>query len=251
MPAISSNTLFHFTNKENLIGILENEFYPRFSLEYYQVDEITSFKIGIPMVSFCDIPLSLVYKHMAKYGNYGIGMSKEWAERNRLNPVLYLRRGSQTTQILNDVLNVGAEAVEGVRKLGIEIESLTKRRDLLIKLFTFTKPFDCLTKDSEITKYYDEREWRYVPDPSSYNGAKIILTENKFKDPLLSEENEKLKKAKLRFHPSDINYIIIKEESERLDLLEEIGQIKRKYERHTRSVLLSKIISAEQIFQDF
>lgn len=203
------------------------------------------------MVSFCDIPLSLVYRHMTKYGNYGIGMSKDWAERNMLNPVLYLRRGSQTTRILNDVLNVVVKDVKGVRKLGIEIESLTKLRDLLINFFTFTKPFDCLTKDVKITKYYDEREWRYVPDPSSYDGVKIILKETQFKDPLLSEENEKLKKAKLRFEPSDINYIIIKEETERLDLLEEIGRIKREYERHTRSVLLSKIISAEQIFQDF
>jgi len=251
VPAICSNTLFHFTNKENLLGILEKEFYPRFSLEHYQIDETTSFKVGIPMVSFCDIPLSLVYRHMTKYGNYGIGMSKEWAERNMLNPVLYLRRGSQTTRILNDVLNVVVKDVKGVRKLGIEIESLTKSCNLLINFFTFTKPFDCLTKDGEITKYYDEREWRYVPDPSSYDGVKIILKETQFKDPLLSEENEKLKKAKLRFEPSDINYIIIKEESERLDLLEEIGLIKKKYPMHTRSVLLSKIISAEQISQDF
>lgn len=251
MPAISSDTLFHFTKKENLLGILENEFYPRFSLEFYQVDERTSFKVGIPMVSFCDIPLSLVYRHMAKYGNYGIGMSKEWAERNRLNPVLYLRKGSQTTRILNDVLNGIVEDVEGVRKHGIEIESLTKRCDLMVNFFAFTKPFDFLTNDDEITKYYDEREWRYVPDPSLYDDIKIILKETQLKDPLLSEENEKLRKAKLCFKPCDINYIIIKEEYERLDLIEKIDQIKSKYEGQTRRVLLSKIISAEQISQDF
>lgn len=251
MPTISSNTLFHFTNKENLLGILEKEFYPRFSLEHYQIDKTTSFKVGIPMVSFCDIPLSLVYRHMKKYGNYGIGMSKEWAERNRLNPVLYLRRGSQTTQILNDVINRITKDVRGVRKLSVEITSLTEQRNLLFKLFTFTKCFDRRTKNGVITKYYDEREWRYVPDPSSYDGSKIMLTAKEFKDPMLSEENEKLKKAKLSFHPSDINYIIIKEESERLDLINEIRRIKRKYDSDTRSVLLSKIISAGQISQDF
>jgi hypothetical protein len=251
VPAISSDTLFHFTNKENLLGILRKEFYPRFSLEHYQIDEKTSFKIGLPMVSFCDIPLSMVYRHMTKYGNYGIGMSKEWAERSRLNPVLYLRKGSQTTQILDDVLNSISKAVRGVRKQGVEIESLTEQYRMLVKLFTYTKPFDCFTEKSDVTKYYDEREWRFVPDPSSYGGTKIILSENQCKDPLLSKENERLKKAKLSFHPSDINYIIIKEESERLDLIKQIGHIKGKYDSDTRSVLLSKIISAEQILQDF
>jgi hypothetical protein len=251
MPAISSDTLFHFTNKENLLGILENEFYPRFSLEHYQIDETTSFAVGLPMVSFCDIPLSLVHRHMTKYGNYGIGMSKEWAERSRLNPVLYLRKGSQTTRILGDVITGIAKDVREVCKVGIEIESLTEQRDLLFKLFTYTKPFYCLTEESEITKYYDEREWRYVPDPSSYDCVKIMLTQSEFKDPILSEENEKLKNAKLCFQPSDINYIIIKDESERLDLIKEIGRIKGKHDSDTQSVLLSKIISAEQILQDF
>ncbi len=251
MPAISSDTLFHFTNKENLLGILEKEFCPRFSLEHYQIDEKTSFKIGIPMVSFCDIPLSMVHRHMTKYGNYGIGMSKEWAERSRLNPVLYLRRGSETTRILDDVLNSISKDVKGVRKVGVEIESLTEQRDLLFKLFAFTKSFDSHSEDGDITKYYDEREWRYVPGLSLYKGTQILLPERQFKDPLLSKENEELKKVSLRFEPSDINYIIIKEESERLDLIKEIGRIKGKYNSDTRSVLLSKIISAEQILQDF
>jgi len=250
MPAISSDTLFHFTKRENLLGILENEFHPNFSIEAYLFDKPTPFKFGIPMVSFCDIPLSLAYNHMANYGNYGIGMSKEWANRNRLNPVLYLRRGSQTTQIIDDVLNSIYKDIKGAREEGVEVESLTNRYNLLLRLFTFTKPFDGPNKDGEITKFYDEREWRYVPDPSSYGGA-IMLSENHLNRPMLSEQNEKLKKAKLCFQPSDINYIIIKEESERSDLIDRIGLIKEKYDDDTKRVLLSKIISAEQISQDF
>ena len=251
MPAISSNTLFHFTNKENLLGILEKEFHPRFSLEHYQINETTSCKFGIPMVSFCDIPLSLVHRHMKEYGNYGIGMSKDWAERNRLNPIIYLRRGSETTKILKDILNGIANHAREIRKVGVEIRTIAECLEMLTKLLTFTKPFDCLAEDGEIVKYYDEREWRYVPDPSSYDGSQIMLLEEQFIEPLLSEENEKLKSAKLGFDPSDINYVIIKEESERLDLIKEIGRIKGKYNDDTRSILLSKIISAEQILQDF
>ena len=251
MPAISSNTIFHFTKRENLLGILQDDFYPKFHLEHYQIDERTSFKLGIPMVSFCDIPLSLVNKHMEKYGNYGIGMSREWAERNKLNPILYLRKGSETTKILYDALIGIVKYTKESSKVGVEIESLTECLDLLRKLFTFTKSFDLLAEDGEIVKYYDEREWRYVPDPSSYNGTRIVLLEKQFKNPFLSKENEKLKNAKLHFQPNDINYIIIKEESERLDLISAISWIKEKYDDNTRKVLLSKIISAEQISHDF
>jgi hypothetical protein len=214
MPAISSDTLFHFTSKDNLLGILKNEFYPRFSLEHYELDETTSFKIGIPMVCFCDIPLSMASIHMTKYGNYGIGMSKEWAKNNRLNPVLYLHKGSRASQLINSALNQITKDITGVRKVGLEIQSLTELRNMLFNIFTYTKPFDRkITFDNKVEyrKFYDEREWRYVPDISIYGGKQIMLFEKQLNEPILSKENNKLKKAKLRFEPNDINYIIINE----------------------------------------
>jgi hypothetical protein len=81
---ISSNTLFHFTDKrENLINILENEFRPHFCLENFNffahdMNYREGFEIAIPMVCFCDIPLSQARIHMKHYGEYGIGLSKEW-----------------------------------------------------------------------------------------------------------------------------------------------------------------------------
>lgn len=250
MPIISSDTLFHFTNKENLLGILKHEFHPRFSLEQYQFGDSETFKVGIPMVCFCDIPLSLVRKHMTKYGNYGIGMSKQWAESKKLNPVLYLNKDSETARILDNALNAISRDVTEVRNQGVEIHSLTEQRNMLFQLFTFSKPF-AASVGNDTNKFYDEREWRYVPNISSYNGSQIMLTESQFQDPLLSAENEKLKNAKLSFQPNDINYIIIKEESERLYLINEIDAIKGKFSHDTRRILLSKIITAEQILQDF
>ena len=254
MPAISSDTLFHFTERDNLLGILENEFYPHFSLEHYQINETTSFKIGIPMVCFCDIPLSMTYTHMIHYGNYGIGMSKEWAKRNRLNPVIYLHSGSEATELFDNVLDSISRDITGVRKIGIEIQSLIRQSDMLFKLFTYTKPFDGkinLEDKVEYRKFYDEREWRYVPDISVCDVEQLLLLESQFVEPFLSHENEKLKKSKLRFEPDDINYIIIKDESERLDLIQRIEYIKEKYDYDKQRVLLSKIITARQISQDF
>ena len=125
---------------------------------------------------------------------------------------------------------------------------------MLFNIFTYTKPFDrkiTFENKVEYHKFYDEREWRYVPDISIYGGKHIMLFEKQFDEPLLSKENNKLKKAKLRFEPNDINYIIINDESERLDLINRIDRIKEKYDHDTKRVLLSKIITAVQISQDF
>jgi len=90
-----------------------------------------------------------------------------------------------------------------------------------------------------------------VPDPSKYDNGRIMLLEEEFADPLLSEENDKLLKAKLKFEPNDINYIIIQREDERLDLIQEIERIKQKYDDDTKKVLISKILTAERISSDF
>lgn len=99
MP-ISTSTVFHFTrSSENLISILAHTFRPHFCLEDLNVVMPDSrheedLEFAIPMVSFCDIPLSQVSPHLKHYGNYGIGLSKDWAISSGLAPVLYVVRGS-------------------------------------------------------------------------------------------------------------------------------------------------------------
>ncbi|MCH7519938.1 MAG: hypothetical protein IH964_13060, partial [Candidatus Dadabacteria bacterium] len=99
MGLISSNTLFHFTPTfDYLKGILKDEFIPGYSLEKLTLVGGHIFEFGIPMVSFCDIPLSNIANHTEKYGNYAIGMSKEWAREKRLNPIMYLRDDSDLSK---------------------------------------------------------------------------------------------------------------------------------------------------------
>ena len=82
---ISSNSLFHFTNSaERLVGILKHTFRPRYCLEDLRMfttsldedEEGSWLELAIPMVCFCDIPLSKIKHHLTFYGNYGIGFDK-------------------------------------------------------------------------------------------------------------------------------------------------------------------------------
>jgi len=98
---ISANTLFHFTDSlDSLINILVNEFHPRFCLEDFTLvfaqrnPPVPDLELAIPMVCFCDLPMSQLQRHLAAYGNYGIGLKKEWGRRNGITPVLYLHHDS-------------------------------------------------------------------------------------------------------------------------------------------------------------
>ena len=87
-----SNTLFHFTKSaETLKLILKNGFWPKFCLEDVSWLGYEKFDfIAYPMVCFCEIPLSRISEHINFYGEFGIGLSRHWAESNGLNPVFYI-----------------------------------------------------------------------------------------------------------------------------------------------------------------
>lgn len=103
-----SNTFYHFTTKENVIGILKEGFKPQLcweDLNYIIPDKPTEeekeeFQFAIPMVCFCDIPLSQINNHRKIYGDYGIGLSKDWIEQNNISPVLYAHKNSEITGAL-------------------------------------------------------------------------------------------------------------------------------------------------------
>src|SRR5689334_8614782 len=96
--AISSSALIHFTKqKSSLKGILQRGFHIFYCLENLNLDnrgKSRHYEAAYPMVSFCDLPLSEVKNHIDKYGSYGIGLKKDWAIKNRLNPVLYFEKSS-------------------------------------------------------------------------------------------------------------------------------------------------------------
>lgn len=249
-PAVSSNTLFHFTSKlEYLINILTNNFRPRYCLEMFSSLSPLSLDFAFPMTCFCDLPLSNTGKHLATYGNYGIGLTKEWGMRKGLNPVLYIQKDSD----LFKAINRSTMAFALLLKDGDVAEKLVEG---LINLQFFTKPYtgDFLRGGKVVknVRFYDEREWRFVPKPDNneYYRMKSSVFENIH---LREESNRSLPvSAMLEYEPDDVRYIIVDREDEILQTVDDILQIKgSKYSDDQLKLLTTRIISAERIREDF
>jgi hypothetical protein len=243
--ALSSNTLFHFTNKNALLGIIKDKFKIKYCFETVET-HLEPFEFGIPMVSFCDIPLSEVKDHMSKYGSYGIGMKKKWAKQNGLNPVLYIDQNSSLIRSYHHIYNNLLE--------NRFVLSLNENEQNLVNIVRYFKNYqaDLKRKNGTITKDYkfaDEREWRYVPDA---NEIQMLLSPKNYRRvELLNDLKEPLENLRLNFEIMDIAYIIVNDESEILDLIIHLKKIFKSIDISMIENLISKILTKEQIHNDF
>ncbi len=255
MSILSPDTLFHFTpSLENLLGILKNTFYPRFCYDEFDLvdnDPQTFLEDALPMVCFCDIPLSLLINHINTYGNYGLGMTKEWGLRKGLNPVIYFAKNSHLAKNYN-----------------VLTQDLVWHHSPTAKAFQETmgymKPYEgTLYRNGKATvekvRFYDEHEWRYLPDTSvlTDNGMRSFLQHHQYMNPQeLANANSRLEteKTRLAFEADDIKYIIIKDENEINQMVEDLRNIKgiiHGYDKKTVDRLVSRIITVKQIKDDF
>lgn len=255
---LSSNTLFHFTkSREILTLILTNEFSPRYCLEDLTMLGITeadkiSMELGVPMVCFCDIPLSKIRFHLSCYGNYGIGMKKSWDIKNKVTPVVYASPKSETTSIIKEMLKIVRH------KENNKTPYVHELRIYLSSLLRFIKPykgdFTHNGKKHKNRVYYNEREWRYVPtiDKLIYDKRPFLEKEEFLNETMRSQANESLRITfTLSFIPDDIEYIIVKNKTEIPLIINDIMSIKHNYDDDTKRLLISKIISCENISNDF
>jgi len=248
---LSSNSIIHFTNKfSSLIGILENNFTVRYCQENIVTKE-KNFNILIPMVSFCDIPFSQIIDHINKYGSYGIGLKKEWAEKNGLNPVLY------TEKLSNLSGNISKLYVQ-LTKTKKSISDLSLNEKESLDFLRYIKNYQSdLKRTGRKTipnyRFSDEREWRFTPSIESKNLLFGNLKRFEEDDYKRAKEllNKKNKFESLDFEPDDVTYIIIKKEDERNRLINKIESTKSKYSLEQVKRLTSRIISVEQLKSDF
>lgn len=265
MSNISANTLFHFTDRQALMGILDRGFLPKLSAEKCLLFNNFS-DITYPMVCFCDIPLSEIKIHANKYskfdpkapkgesGRYALGMSKEWGVRNGINPILYITQSSPLQQQSNFFIRTGKELNDLYSK-----ESnwkYTSYCDILYLSF-FTKPYK-KPRCKENNKYYDEREWRYVLPKKElmsrvhntiYNDVPpYFLLNEKVSNKHWDAINTYNERFALDFNCEDIRYIIVESES---DILDFVKYIRTSRFKHSADLLTTRLITMNRINNDF
>lgn len=289
---ISANTLFHFTPSfTNLKNIISDGVKIGFSLENYETLLQKEKELGLPMICFCDIPLSRVKEHVQKYGYYAIGLNKSWGMKNKLTPVIYTHQNSPATELLNEIYSnidffikihdkykpvnkntkdksLFENIIENYKKINADENYQHKKEinelveDLKKKISTFfryVKPYSgkCFREGEYLpndVEFYNEKEWRFVPDNDLLMTAGLkdtydrkYLTEQKYKRAIRLKCN----KIRLKFSPKDVRFIIVNKESEIPSLIEFIDSV----EFHGSStkaiqILKTKIISLEQVLED-
>ena len=250
---ISSNVLFHFTSSlKHLQSILEHGFYPRYCLEYsVDKDDRRAARQkrpplrAIPMVCFCDLPLSLVKKHLKEYGCFGIGLDKTWGTKNGVAPVIYTHSRAKTCPSLSRLISPPTPASTGVS------------RDLHY-LASYTKPFQGPAwrkgKVKHRVRFYDEREWRYVP--TIHGKHPLFLNQDEFHDAQkLNALHEQFKKTHaLMVTPKAIQYLIIpydKEERGVLALHDFVVKLySKRYSRKDAVLVATTIMTDDCIKED-
>lgn len=215
-----SSSLFHFTKEENTFkSILENGLRYSFAYESFPesivnnlfchglfpiLDERETNKemgYAIPMISFCDIPLTRVECHSKRYGKFALGISKDYlceVYSDFINPVLYADSTSVISAFkhltrsqgiaikslsllsqynaefnVNELLsqhierNVTMEAI--IEQFPPDLKELydfAVEADMSVKtLISLLKPTYGINVDGEYQCFYDEHEWRAIyPD---------------------------------------------------------------------------------------
>lgn len=229
MSTINSSTLFHFTrNNKNLLNILSKGL--RFSYAFESVpvdvlmneyetftasvpdveyDESKKYGIAIPMISFCDIPLMRTIQHRRKYGNFAIGLDKDFLSQlynDILNPVQYydsinmsnmlshiatLKRESHENcfnETLNSLSNLSenetlkkmaTESIEAATNAFFNNEKLKSVRTknantafYINNILGFSKPYGYKNIKEKYICNYDEREWRAIIHDKFYDDMK-------------------------------------------------------------------------------
>ena len=277
MIEVNAGSLFHYTDKiDVLLNIIEKGIRYSYSAEEFDNDIIFAFEDGgkphlcrlvedvntprvilMPMVSFCDIPLSRTAKHKSNYGNYCIGLDKttflnHW--KGRISPVTYYPNPEfreyylYLSDLLNEVGNFdrdelsdychqvtnGKNGIDGATALAKDDKAMAfiRQESDLIKLKCFTTQVLSVTKpliSSDGNANYDEREWRaYTLNGLNDDdwGKWEIMERGNHKDrkiqlnDILTNEKKAYIGVDSSIIPEVISYIIVSEEKERKTIIE-------------------------------
>tara|TARA_R110000744_G_scaffold133260_1_gene241610 strand:+ start:339 stop:1250 length:912 start_codon:yes stop_codon:yes gene_type:complete len=281
MSKLSSDSLFHFTGEiKTLFKILLNGIRPSYCIEDYAMlynQKKAAFLLAVPMSCFCDIPLSQINNHTSTYGNYGLGLKKSWGEKHGITPVAYVYKNSMWVKQLEELFEIFAKYIPEIKDKSlissngsiktydgksVHLKNIDAFSNNYRYIFSFIKPYEGTLfrlekKNKANVKFYDEKEWRYVPlgiipqfvFAKSYQNMMDTGLDEEIKS--YTENIEK--HYMLRFNVEDINHIILRSDSEKADLVGFIDQNPGLYDAVPgfRDILLTKVQTLEKLKIDY
>lgn len=273
-----TSSLFHYTNQRTtLVSILRKGLLPNYCKEEFDSENQVKTVIGIPMVSFCDIPIMRAHDFSTRYGRFAIAFSKEWALKNYINPILYMQN-----EDFNIAMNLFVQIERHFfQESGADGETLTvtihnKVSQPLPQLVNFVNYLQTKQANNTILGFakryqmerkgkmqnnYEENEWRYVVKEDKKGGIPWLRGNDSYKrwrgddktpKPKPSEE---LIRRKLVFDVDDITYLITSSDDDTRKLIKDISNMKQfcggVLSEFDKFLLINKIISFEKIDKDF
>ncbi|GMQ59931.1 abortive infection system antitoxin AbiGi family protein [Vallitalea sediminicola] len=252
MSIISAETLFHFMKEFSFLeDVLNNKLSPRY---YKEQSVFFNEPVYILMKCFCDIPLSLVKKHIEQYGCYAIGFNKKWGMTNRINPINYYNENSNFIQAIKIQYDACIDMITNNKSINFDNFDLNRLKKALEYTFMNYKP---VRIEAGARDYYNEREWRYIPleeDKDSIlikeDNIKQLYLCSEIQEEKIEEYNEVMKSYHtLYFELKDINFIIVKN-NEEIRYLCKFFDTNYKDNQY-REIVKTKIIKSEDIEMNF
>ena len=224
MARVYSTSYFHYTkNLDNLKGILQNGFngyYCKEDFKWYG----NVFSLYVPMVSFCDIPLSMI--DSITYGEYAIGMSSVWGNAIGICPICYFPN-KQDNPLTKYISKLAYNFMDTGSKVGVQLFSYAKSKN------KYSNPHNYSWDN------YKERECRRV----HLNGVTI---DNRVHGQVCPQLN-------LQFSSNQITFIIVKDECDRVNLIDQMTKWTKIGGRQTQDtqLLCSRILTKQDIRNNF
>lgn len=291
---INASSLFHFTRRfDTLQSIVKNGLRFSYAYEMYSHEMLSKIRltpgsksmeegqigVAIPMISFCDIPITRASVHMDKYGEYAIGFDKKTMLEVYdliMNPVLYvssdkLRKSlddfcslysDSKNDMLNSMISLAKKGKSAKSKevYGLITSFVERKFDMGFILGLIKPAYDL----SNNYCYYDEREWRiFWPNINSKNkGWKWGVSQEEY-DKNKNEWNKQLAIEKNNYITfcegllaSAITHIVVKKEAQIPRMIETLLTSKtilgnRDISEEERLFLISKVTSLERIGLDY
>lgn len=252
-PEQSANVLFNFMRELRYLKmILTNKaIIPRYyeeSIGHLGIEEVS--RISFPMTCFCDINLQKLIPHVEFYGCYGVGLDKKWGIGKGIQPIQYINKNSKLRSDFSFVFS------NALKRINEDNNELREYSNYLLTDLLFMKPLNgemFRDKDYVLRNFHDEREWRFVPDMSKQVDLPLIVPQRELNPNAYNSYSAGIRKREelwLKFDYSNIKYLIVKDENDRVELIRFITE-KMDGENLEKSLLISKIIVFDHIREDW